>query len=104
MGADRALLRRIPALRVHLGVCLIAAVATAAAVIAQAQVLADGISRLVDGDADALGPLVVALVVTIGIGLWPQPLDRAAGTAAVSSLEVPEIPVAPADAAATAGS
>lgn len=86
MGADRALLRRIPALRVHLGVCLIAAVATAAAVIAQAQVLADGISRLVDGDADALGPLVVALVVigvVRGIARWAT--DRSATAAVIAT-------------------
>lgn len=67
-----------------------------------------------DGDAEG-GPalrtplgarvaLVLALVVTIGVGLWPEPLDRAAGTAAVTSFEVPEIPVDAAGAVPTAGS
>ncbi|MEI2652708.1 MAG: hypothetical protein V9G12_11240 [Microthrixaceae bacterium] len=60
--------------------------ATAAAVIAQAQVLADGISRLVDGDADALGPLVVALVVigvVRGIARWAT--DRSATAAVIAT-------------------
>lgn len=82
MGADRELLRRVPALRTHLAVCLIAAVATAGAVIVQAQVLATGISHLVAGDTRAVRPLVVSLLV-IGLvrGLARWATDRSATTA-----------------------
>jgi ATP-binding cassette subfamily C protein CydCD len=63
MRPDLALVRRIPALRRHLVVCAAAALATAAVVLVQAEVLADGLARLAGGDAGAVGGLVVALVL-----------------------------------------
>ena len=62
MGAERGLFRRVPALRAHLVVCAAAAVATAIVVVVQAETLASGLSRLVDGDTAAVAPLAWALV------------------------------------------
>ena len=62
MGAERGLFRRVPALRAHLVVCAAAAVATAIAVVVQAETLASGLSRLVAGDTAAVAPLAWALV------------------------------------------
>jgi ATP-binding cassette subfamily C protein CydCD len=82
---DRRLLRRIPALRVHLAVSVAAAVATAAAVLAQAEVLAGGIADLVAGRTSAAGSLAVALVAigaVRGAARWATDLSATAATAA----------------------
>jgi ABC-type transport system involved in cytochrome bd biosynthesis fused ATPase/permease subunit len=82
---DRRLLRRIPALRVHLAVSVAAAVATAAAVLAQAEVLAGGIADLVVGRTGAAGSLAVALVAigaVRGAARWATDLSATAATAA----------------------
>ncbi len=73
MKPDFALVHRIPALRRHLAVCIAAAVATAIAIVTQAQVLASGLPRVIHGDARAVGALVVGLVVVgavRGLASW----------------------------------
>jgi len=58
---DARLLRLAPALRRHLALSTAVAIATAGALLLQAEVLANGLERLVDGETSVVGSMVVGL-------------------------------------------
>jgi len=81
---DPRVLGLAPALRTHLIVCAALAAVVAVAVLAQAEALAGGLPRLIDGDASATRPLVVTLVLVAGVrGLVAALTERSATRAVV---------------------